>query len=84
MVQKDGLHPNQRGQERIAEIVREQIEGYERHAPKRPVDANVRKGDEGEERKHIFHGMGNLIFLVILLLIIVGCRQKKRKRNRHK
>lgn len=85
MVQKDGLHPNQRGQERIAEIVREQIEGYERHAPKRPVDASVRKGDEGEEKENIsFREWGIWIFLVILLAAGVGCRQKKRKKNRHK
>ena len=42
-VQKDGLHPDQAGQDLIAEIVRAQITGYERNMPQKSGRRNGRE-----------------------------------------
>lgn len=49
-VQKDGLHPDQAGQDLIAEIVRAQITGYERNMPKSQVDGIAVKVEKSRRR----------------------------------
>ena len=86
-VQKDGLHPNQAGQDLIAEIVRAQITGYERNMPKSQVDGTAVKVEEIPEEKQSQirpEKWGVCLILTAGILGGVGFLQKKRKENRHK
>lgn len=86
-VQKDGLHPDQAGQDLIAEIVRAQITGYERNMPKSQVDGTAVKVEEIPEEKQSQirpEKWGICLILAAVMLGGVGFLQKNRKENRHK
>ena len=86
-VQKDGLHPDQAGQDLIAEIVRAQITGYERNMPKSQVDGTAVKVEEiPEEKQSQIRPEKWGICLILAAVMLGGVRflQKNRKENRHK
>ena len=85
-VQKDGLHPDQNGQDLIAEIVRSQIVGYEREMPDSQVDATTVKAEVPREEKPPKAKKENRSAGVILTAVIlagVGFLYKKGKESRH-